>query len=183
MIRTLRRLLRSVRGTAAIEFALVLPILVITMLGTVEVGRFVQLYMKVQTVAGNVGDIMSRPEQVAASDLSSLFSASPVMMNPFEAGAKLRIIVSGVVVPGQDEPPEVAWQSAGGGSLAVPSAIGSVGGVASVPEGLVTFGGEALIVAETVYDYDPWLLGIVPDQIVRETAFFRPHRGTLATMD
>lgn len=183
MIRKMRRLLRSTRGAAAIEFALILPILVITLLGTVEVGRFVQLYMKVQTVAGNVGDIMSRPEQVAASDLSSLFSASPVMMNPFEAGPKLRIIVSGVVVPAQNDPPEVAWQSAGGGSLAVASNIGAVGSVANVPDGLVTFGGEALIVAETVYDYDPWLLGIVPDQIVRETAYFRPRRGTLATMN
>ena len=183
MTRKLGRLLRSTRGAAALEFALILPILVITVLGTVEVGRFVQLYMKVQTVAGNVGDIMSRPEQVSASDLSSLFSASPVMMNPFEAGPKLRIIVSGVVVPGPNDPPEVAWQSAGGGSLSVGSAVGGVGSVANVPAGLVTFGGEALIVAETFYDYDPWMLGIVPDQIVRETAYFRPRRGTLATMD
>ena len=183
MIRLLHRVLRSTRGNAAIEFAFVLPILVVVLLGTVEMGRFVQLYMKVQNVAGNVGDIMSRPEQVSAGDLASLFSASPVMMNPFEAGANLRIIVSGVVVPGPDEPPEVAWQSAGGGSLAVASQVGAVGSVATVPEGLVTFGGEALIVAETVYAYDPWLLGIVPDQIVRETAYFRPRRGTLATMN
>lgn len=183
MTRKLGRLLRSTRGAAALEFALILPILVITVLGTVEVGRFVQLYMKVQTVAGNVGDIMSRPEQVSASDLSSLFSASPVMMNPFEAGPKLRIIVSGVVVPGPNDPPEVTWQSAGGGSLAVASYVGDVGSVANVPDGLVTFGGEALIVAETVYDYEPWLLGFVPDQMVRETAYYRPRRGTLATMN
>jgi Flp pilus assembly protein TadG len=183
MTRTFRRLLRSTCANAAIEFALVLPILVVTVLGTMELGRFVQLYMKVQNVAGNVGDIISRPEQVSAGDLSSLFSASPVMMNPFDAGANLRIIVSGVVVPAQDEPPEVAWQSAGGGSLSTASQVGAVGAVADVPDGLVTFGGEALIVAETVYDYDSWLLGIVPDQVVRETAYFRPRRGTLATMD
>lgn len=183
MTRTLRRLLRSTRANAAIEFALVLPILVVTVLGTVELGRYVQLYMKVQNVAGNIGDIMSRPEQVSASDLSSLFSASPVLMNPFEAGANLRIIVSGVVVPGPDAPPEVAWQSAGGGSLSVGSAVGGVGSFANVPAGLVSFGGEALIVAETFYDYDPWMLGIVPDQIVRETAYFSSRRGTLATTD
>jgi Flp pilus assembly protein TadG len=183
MIRYLRRFLRSTRGNAAIEFALVLPILVVTVLGTVELGRFVQLYMKVQTVTGNVGDIISRPEQVSAADLASLFSASPVMMNPFDAGPNLRIIVSGVVVPSQNDPPEVAWQSAGGGSLSVTSDVGTVGSAANVPTGLVTFGGEALIVAETVYDYDSWLLGIVPDQMVRETAYFRPRRGTLATMN
>jgi Flp pilus assembly protein TadG len=183
MTRKIRRLLKSTRGAAAIEFALILPILVVTALGTVEIGRFIQLYMKVQNVAGNVGDIMSRPEEVSAADLSSLFSASPVLMNPFEAGPRLRIIVSGVVVPAADQPPEVAWQSAGGGSLTVTSSVGSVGATANVPDGLVTFGGEALIVAETVYDYDPWLLGLVPAQIVRETAYFRPRRGTLAALN
>jgi len=179
----LRRLVTSTRGAAAVEFALILPVLAMMLLGTVELGRYIQVYMKVQTVAGNIGDIMSRPEQVAASDLAALFSASQVMMNPFEAGPNLRIIVSGVIVTDPDDPPEVAWQSEGGGSLAVASGVGGVGEIANVPDGLVTFGGEALIVAETVYDYEPWLLGIVPDQLVRETAYFRPRRGTLATLD
>ncbi|MBK1696288.1 TadE/TadG family type IV pilus assembly protein [Rhodovibrio salinarum] len=183
MTQPVRRLLKSTRGAAAIEFALILPLLVVTLLGTLEVGRFVQLSMKVQNVAGNVGDIMSRPEEVSGSDLSALFSAAPVMMNPFDAGAKLRIIVSGVIVPGADQPPEVAWQSAGGGSLSVASTVGQVGETANVPDGLVTFGGEALVVAETVYDYDPWLLGIVPDRLVREVAYFRPRRGTLASLN
>lgn len=182
MTRKLRHLLTSTCGAAALEFALVLPILVVTVLGTVEVGRFVQLYMKVQNVSGNVGDIMSRPEQVSASDLSALFSAAPVMMTPFEAGPKLRLIVSGVVVPAPDDPPQVAWQSAGGG-LAAASAVGRVGETANVPDGLVTIGGEALIVTETIYAYDPWLLGLVPQQTVREVSYFRPRRGTLANLN
>lgn len=170
------------RGLAAVEFAIVLPVLVLLVLGTVEVGRYAYLVMKLQNTAANVADIVSRPEQVAASDIAALFSAAPVMLRPFEAGDNVRMFVSGVIVPAQDAPPEVAWQSDGGGSLTAASAVGGVGTAADVPDGLVTFGGEAVVVAEVVYAYEPWLLALIPGGRLRHTAYFRPRRGSLAAI-
>jgi Flp pilus assembly pilin Flp len=179
----LRRLRLDTRGLAAVEFALVLPVLVALLFGTVEVGRYIYLHLKVQNAASNVADILSRPEQVAASDISALFSATPVMLRPFDAGARTRMIVSGVIVPDEDEPAEVAWQSEGGGSLGVTSAIGAVGEIANVPGGLVYHGGEAVIAAEVFYAYEPWLLHFVPSRQIRADAYFRPRRGTLAAIN
>lgn len=168
---------------ASVEFAIVLPVLILMLLGTVEVGRYAYLHMKLQNATGNIADIVSRPDQVAANDLSNLFTATPVMLHPFEAGARVRVMVSGVVVPAEDDPPEVTWQADGGGSLSAASDVGTVGDVAAVPDGLVTFGGEALIVAEMVYAYQPWLLNLVDAQRIRKTAYFRPRRGTLAAIN
>lgn len=183
MLALLRRFRSNDRGLAGVEFGIVLPFLVILFLGTVEIGRFVYLNMKLQNAAGNVADIVSRPETVAASDLSSLFTAAPVMLRPFEAGANLRIFVSGVIVPDQDDPPEVNWQADGGGSLSTTSAVGQVGEVAAIPGGLAYHGGEAVIVAEVVYDYEPWLLQFAGGGEIRKSAYFRPRRGTLASIN
>ena len=132
----------------------VLPLLILALLGTVKVGRFVYLNMKLQNVASNVADIVSRPDQVAASDLSNLSTAAPFMMRPFQASEHLRIIVTGAVVPNETDPAEVVWQAAGGGTLSPSSQVGEIGYTAAVPEGLVYFGGEALIVSEVFYAYD-----------------------------
>ena len=179
----LKRLARDTHAVAAVEFALVLPVLLTLLFGTVEVGRYIYLNMKVQNAASNIADVLSRPEQIAASDISALFSATPVMLRPFEAGTRARVIVSGVIVPDQDEPAEVAWQSEGGGSLGASSAVGAVGEPANVPPGLVYHGGEAVIAAEIVYDYQPWLLQFVPNQRLHAEAYFRPRRGTLAAIN
>ncbi len=183
MSRLLKPLKRDRRGMAAVEFAIILPFLILMLMGTVEVGRYVYLHLKLQNTAGNIADIVSRPNQVAASDLSKLFTATPVMLTPFEAGERVRVLVSGVVVPDPDDPPEVAWQADGGGSLTAASEVGGVGDPANVPGGLVFFGGDAVIVTEVVYDYQPWLMEFVGGSRIRKTAYFRPPRGTLAAIN
>jgi len=183
MIHLFRRLRRSTRGFAAAEFGLMLPVLIVMLFGTLEVGRYVYLNMKLQNTAGNVADIISRPEQVASSDISSLFTAAPVMMRPFDAGEHLRIYISGVIVPDEDDPAEVAWQADGGGTLSATTQVGGVGDEADIPDGLVFFGGDAVIVAEVIYQYEPWLLGFASGGQIRKTAYFRPRRGTMAAIN
>lgn len=183
MIWKLRDFQRDERGLASTEFLIMLPFILLLLLATVEVVRFAYLHMKLQNVAANVADIISRPDQVSASDISNMFTATPVMMRPFEAGARLRLIVSGVIVPEEDDPPEIAWQAEGGGTLGATSLVGAFGEVADVPEGLVYFGGEALIVAEVVYNYEPMLMQFAGGGHIRKTSYFRPRRGTLAAIN
>jgi Flp pilus assembly protein TadG len=183
LTRLLRRLRRDTAGAGAIEFAMMLPVLVLLLFGVVEVGRYIYLNMKLQNASGNVADIVSRPDQVNAADIQNLFAAAPTLMAPFDAAGRLRIIVSGVIVPGPNDPPEVAWQADSQTGPDAGSAIGAVGQTASVPEGLVYNGGEALIVAEVFYDYDPWLFGLAGDRRLDKVSYFRPRRGTLASLN
>ena len=179
---TLRHFLRGRRGAAAVEFGLLAPVLVVMLLGVAEAGRFIYLHLKISNVVSNVADIVARSEVASENEMTSLFSALPVMLSPFESSGRFGVIVSGVVRLEADEPPVVAWQAAGG-PVAVPSDVGAEGAEANTPDDLTFVGGDALIAAEIVYNYDGWLFGVVPSQTVRDRAFARPRRSMLTTLE
>ena len=57
-----RRYRKSERGIAAVEFALVSPILFLLLLGGVEVGRYILVHQKVEKMAYSVSDVVSQLE-------------------------------------------------------------------------------------------------------------------------
>lgn len=181
--RILRTLAPDRRGVVSMEFALLLPLLVTAVLGVTEIGRYLLLEMKVQTTAAKVANLMTRDRDPTQSSLEDAFNAVPTMLEPFPGGDKARTIVSAVVRDDADAPPEVAWQLKGGGALTAASEVGTPGGDAAVPAGMVSVGGSALIVAEMVYDYDPWLLGVIGERTVRDRAYFRPRLSGMRTLN
>lgn len=184
MIRTLLNRFANRRdGVAAVELAFVLPLLLILLLGVIEGGRFILLQTKLENSSARIGDLVTRPEELSTDDVDRILTAVPVMLRPFEADARARVIVTGVVWEEGDSVPTVAWRRAGGGSLTASSEVGPIGTAAAVPSGLVEEGGEALIVTEFIYDYSPWLMSFVTARQVRHTAFFRPRRGTATAIE
>lgn len=181
--RTLNRLGADRRGVVSMEFALLLPVLVVAFLGVAEVGRYLLLEMKVQTTAAKVADLMTRDRDPTPSSLEDAFNAVPTMLKPFPGGDNARTIVSAVIRESDDDPPEVAWQLKGGGSLTASSNIGSPGANAAVPSDMVAVGGSALIVAEMVYTYEPWLLGMIGARTIRDRAYFRPRLSGMRTLN
>jgi hypothetical protein len=179
----LRHLWRDVRGVVTIEFAILLPMLVMLFLGAAEVGRYLLLDMKVQTTSAKLADLMTRDRNPTQASLQDAFNAVPTMLRPFAAGGRSRAIVSSVVWNDADDPPEVAWQLSGGGTLSVASDVGSAGGEADVPDGVLTVGGSAVIVAEMVYSYEPWLLGLIGGGELRHRAYFRPRLSGMRTLN
>ena len=55
------RFLRDRRGVAAIEFALILPILVLLCLGCFEVPRYVLIWQRIERAASGVSDLVAQP--------------------------------------------------------------------------------------------------------------------------
>jgi len=47
-----------------------------------------------------------------------------------------------------------------------------------LPDDLVLRADESVIVAEVMFRYQPWLLGLVPETLLRRVAFFRPRLAT-----
>ncbi len=50
-VRLYRRFIASTRGVAAIEFAMILPVLLILFLGSFDAGRAIAIYMKVRSAS------------------------------------------------------------------------------------------------------------------------------------
>jgi Flp pilus assembly protein TadG len=78
-------LLKITSGIAAIEFAMILPILLVLLFGTVEIGTGVAVYRKVTLMAHTLSDLTAQSQEVQDSDLTNFFAASTGVMMPYSA--------------------------------------------------------------------------------------------------
>jgi TadE-like protein len=182
MIRALLSTLRDDRGMSAVEFALVLPILVTLSVGTVEYSRLIMLTQKLQSGSFILADLTARNKELSTEKLGHIFLAIDQVIRPFpfdEAGTS--IVTS--VGTDADGDPEVAWQCFGAGTLEADSQIGAgAGEAATLPENLAIESGEIIIAAEVFYAYEP-LFGLGPAaRVIRRTAYFKPRLGDLSTI-
>jgi Flp pilus assembly protein TadG len=76
-------LLKNTSGIAAVEFALILPIMAVLFFGTVEISNGVAVYRKVTLMAHTLSDLTSQSVEVQDSDLTNFFSASAGVMMPY----------------------------------------------------------------------------------------------------
>lgn len=89
-------------GVAAVEFALVLPIMVTLLLGMSEITHAVNVDRKLTLLSRSLADLSSREKEIDAAALLAIFSAASVIMQPFDA-SKVEMTVSSI---------EVTWVSA-----------------------------------------------------------------------
>jgi len=97
MLRTLHKLIRNQGGTALIEFALILPIMVSLFLGVFEVTRYVAADMRLANAAQVMADMVAQQTNVSdtATSMTDFCNASKDSMYPL-AGASLKVAVASV---------------------------------------------------------------------------------------
>jgi Flp pilus assembly protein TadG len=75
---------KNTSGIAAVEFAMVLPIMLVLFFGTVEISNGVAVYRKVTMMAHTLSDLTSQSQEVqSSSDLPNFFAASTGVMMPY----------------------------------------------------------------------------------------------------
>ena len=147
------------------EFALVLPVMILFSMGIAEVGRFALLNLKLQHAATTMADLAARDESVSDAAMTSMLGAMDFIVRPFDLDTQGLVIVSCVGLDGGGEPTVLA-QAEGGGALDETSAVGSLDGAATLPDDLILRDGERVVIAEAVFRYTPWLLELVPETAV-----------------
>lgn len=164
MIRTLRRGAANEGGAAAIEFALVFPILFLLHMGAAEALEAYQAQRNVAHIAAAMADIVAQNRTVSSADLDDVMAASVTMIYPF---------------PNVDLQQRVSSLSA--------SASGAVStdwtvkkaytgtDTPSVPSNYLG-ASESVIVTDVIYDYKP-TFGMFMPKTVRFThhAYVRPR--------
>jgi len=131
-------------GLAAIEFALLSPVLIAFFFGTVELCSALTCHQKVTSVASTAADLVSQNSQITNADMTNIFAALNAIIYPYPStGAK--IVISSVISNGSGGW-KVAWSDAQNGTAR------TVGSSVTVPTGLVT-SGASVIYAEITYAY------------------------------
>lgn len=90
-----RRLIRDCRGVAAVEFALILPLLLIVMIGTAETTSALNYKRKISQVAFSVADLVSQSSSLSSGDMSDIMTAARAIMQPFPAD-DLNVVIASV---------------------------------------------------------------------------------------
>lgn len=165
-----RRFWRDTRGLAAVEFAMILPIMLTLYFGTLETADALTASRRVANVAETAADLVAQETTVSSADLNDVFAASTAILTPFDT-APIKITISSVVASSSNVT-TVAWSSAYGGATAR-----TVNSSITLPTGLTT-ANSSIIMAEVTYSYvSPIAHFIVGPITMTETAYLRPRRS------
>lgn len=91
------RLLADRRGLAAVEFALVAPVMIIMLLGTLELGNAFRIQAKVNTATGQLAEMIAGQQSATApkGNISDTCTGAVMNLLPYPTGPFSADIVSG----------------------------------------------------------------------------------------
>src|SRR6266478_6116522 len=94
------RFTQDKRGISAVEFAMLLPLMITLYLGGVEVSQAVAVDRKVTLISRSLGDLVAQATTVTNADMTNILAATAAIIVPY-VDAKLKITVSSVVIDAQ----------------------------------------------------------------------------------
>ena len=88
-----RRWGRDTSGMAAIEFAMIVPIMAVMFIGAVELSQAIIVDRRVTAIAATTADLVARAEtQISQSDITDIMRASSFILAPYPRN-QLQIVV------------------------------------------------------------------------------------------
>lgn len=109
----LRRFRRGRRGIAALEFALISPLLVVLLLGSTEVTHLVWASGRLNSATSAVGNVLTQERTLNKDSFAEILASVPVMMRPYANDTLKFQVVSAVACyqPGDNKTPiyVVSW--------------------------------------------------------------------------
>lgn len=175
---------RDDRGVAAVEFALILPVLITLFYGVIEITRFILISQKTEKLAHSIADVTAQSTLVTIASLDQLMSATADIMNPFPMGVNGRVIITSIYRPaGTATTPSVNWRYTGGGTLAAVSQLGDLGAAPNMPQSFTFEERENVIAAEVYYQFSPLMTTrfFGNPRLVYRAAFYKPRLGALTS--
>jgi Flp pilus assembly protein TadG len=185
-----RRLFGDRSGVAALEFALIVPLLLTLYFVTMEAGQAIETNKKVGRAAAMAADLVTQMPEISASQLEDIMSIGEAALQPYNR-SEPTITITALEV-GNEETPEVteAWSVKLDGSECPkdPEDPDDPEEATPVPDTLKVKG-SFLIRVESSLDYRPvitWAASANPalgltaafDCIpMKETYFLRPRRS------
>ncbi|MFY9760396.1 MAG: TadE/TadG family type IV pilus assembly protein [Xanthobacteraceae bacterium] len=146
----IRRLYRWIaaptRGVAAIEFAMIMPVLAILFLASFDGARALAVYMKVRAATYSLAAITNQYQTIASSDMTLITGATSTILAPYSQTPAI-LTVSQIAISNKGKA-TVAWSYSQGGTALVQ------GSSVTVPSALIT-NSSYLIFAQVSYTFSP----------------------------
>lgn len=181
---TVADLLHDRRGLAAVEFAMILPVMLVTLFGLIGVTSAISINRKVTLISRTLSDLTSQGTTVDDGKIANFFAIGKFMLTPYSAtanpfsGGPLLQTISEVYVDPATSAVRVQWSKGD-----VPRAIGSP--VPEMPTNLIgkdatqkTLPNQYFILSEVSYSYAPSILPGVASVSLKQVTYTRPRTST-----
>ncbi len=161
------------RGVSAVEFALLLPLMLSLYLGAVEISQAIGADRKVTLTARTVADLIAQVSSVNNAGMTNSLNASSSVMAPFPT-TNLKVTVSSLTIDAQGKA-TVAWSDtlngtarATGSTVTLPSAL-------AVPN-------TSLVFSEVQYAYTPTIGYVMTGSLtLKDYIYMRPRLSDTIT--
>jgi hypothetical protein len=158
----------SCDAVAAIEAAMIFPIMLTLMLGTLDLGRGIMSNQKTIKASQIVADLITRDSVVNTAMINEAITAGALSILPYDdENLKIEIISVRFL---DDGTPEIVWREPESGPMILNDVTQRVMPL-SAP-------GEGVVVVSAQYKYEPIFSSVVVDEIpMLEVAFARGRKG------
>jgi len=171
-----RKFLRSQSGVSAIEFAIILPVMVTMFLGMAEVSNYIEMSRRAASLASTVADLVAQEATVDNGDINDVFATMAIVGSPMNP-ASIRISITSVVADPDGTTNRVAWSDAKNKTART---VGSVLSSSVFPSGmLLPFQGAIMV--EVEYPFTPIFTGILSSTTLTSTFYLKPRRSLVVT--
>jgi len=157
-------------GISAVEFAMLLPVMMTLFLGTVEASQGIAADRKVELTARSLADLSSQYTDITDAAMSNILAAGSAIIAPYSA-ANLKEVVSEISINAQGVA-TVVWSDTLNGTAL------TVGQTVSVPASLAvpnTF----LVLAQVQYSYNPTYGYVMTGTLtLSDQSFMRPRESS-----
>ena len=157
-------------GVAAVEFAMIIPIMAALLIGTNEFAAGVAVDRKVTIMARTLSDLTSQNTGVTDVQLTNFFNAGKGIMTPYPSTPVEGTITELFIHPTTLKA-RVQWSKG--------IAVRNKGDIVEIPDAL-KIAGTYLIYSEVKYKYVPsvaWFINKVDGITLSDTSFTRPRQS------
>jgi Flp pilus assembly protein TadG len=156
------------RGVSAVEFAMLLPLMMTLYLGSVEVSQGIGADRKVTLTARTICDLVSQVASINSADMTNALNASAAVMAPFPV-SNLKVTVSSVKIDANGNA-TIDWSKTLNGSTYTQGST-----VTTLPAAL-KIANTSLIWSEVQYTYKPVIGYVVTGTMtLKDKIYMRPR--------
>jgi Flp pilus assembly protein TadG len=167
--RSARNFLRDCKGLAAVEFAFILPLMLVLFFGVIDFSQGVAVDRKVTIMARTLADLTSQNTSVTLTQINNFFAAATAVMTPYSS-APVKSTLSELYVDPTSLQARVQWSEG--------DAPRSIGSSVVIPTQLQV-GGTYLIFAEVNYLFVPTVGYVMAPSgiLLSDVAYTRPRQN------
>lgn len=168
--------LRECKAVAAVEFALIAPVLLLLYMAGTEIAMAYTIKRKVERTANTVNDLITQVSDVDKAEIDAVFAISSAILTPYDSST-LDITVTAIRVDSAGKA-IVEWSRSRGGTANTPGAD------FKLPADFSDLRSQSLLVASTTYGYLPLGgYGVLEPFEMGGTSYLTPRLGSVICTD